>query len=47
MNKTIITLLAVLFMSSTALSQVRPYDKTGINGFETKKENLAKFDKLI
>jgi len=46
MNKTIITLLAVLFMSGTAFSQVRPYDKSGINGFETKKENLAKFDKL-
>ena len=46
MKKSIIILLAIFLTSVTGIAQIRPYDKSGLNHFETKKENLVKYDKF-
>jgi hypothetical protein len=46
MKKTLFSLFAVMFLGTIAVAQVRPYDKDGVNVFETKKEDLVKFEKM-
>jgi len=46
MNKTIIAVIALLFISGISFGQIRPYDKSGINVFEPVKTKPAAFDKL-
>lgn len=47
MNKTIITVIAAFFISSSlGIAQNRPYDKNGLNVFENPKVDPVKFDKL-
>ena len=43
MKRTLLTLLAALFISSMAFAQNRPYDKSGLNVFEARKADSVQF----
>ena len=43
MKRTLLTLLAALFISSMAFAQNRPYDKNGLNVFEARKSDSVQF----
>ena len=44
MKRILLSLLAVLFISSLVVAQNRPYDKNGLNVFEARKSDSVKFD---
>jgi hypothetical protein len=46
MKRILLTLLVGLFISNMAFAQNRPYDKTGLNVFETPKNDSAKYTGL-
>jgi len=46
MKKSIIILFAIFLTTVIGSAQIRPYDKSGLNQFEPKKENLVKYDKF-
>ena len=46
MKSFLFTLIAVLFVSSLSFAQIRPYDKKGLNVFESPKVDTLKFNGL-
>ena len=46
MKKSIIILFAIFLTTVIGSAQIRPYDISGLNQFEPKKENLVKYDKF-
>lgn len=46
MKKTLLTFLAIALTGTFTFGQIRPYNKYGLNVFEVKKEDLAKFEKM-
>ncbi|MDP3437303.1 MAG: hypothetical protein Q8S04_08665 [Bacteroidales bacterium] len=46
MKKTLTSLVALILFTTMGVAQIRPYDKSGLNVFEPKKENLVPFEKF-